>query len=224
VIRVYVVVEGPTEESFVNDILAEVLWPHHLYVTPIILGVPGHKGGRTNYARVKKDVVRQLKQDPTAFCSTMLDFYGLGSGLPGMPIPHHLPSIEKAVRIEEAFKEDICNLIPDFRPDTRFVPYLQLHDYEGLLFSDSPAFATAIRQPHLAQSFQAVRDTFPTPEDINDDANTAPSKRVLRAYPAYCKVIDGTLAARAVGISAMRRECPHFRSWLERLEALEPPR
>jgi hypothetical protein len=83
------------------------------------------------------------------------------------------------------------------------------------------AFATAIRQRHLAQSFHAIRDRFQTPEDINDDINTAPSKRVVQAYPAYKKAIEGTLAARAVGIDAMRSECPHFRSWLERLERLE---
>ena len=217
-IRVYVVVEGQTEGSFVGDLLAEAFWPRQVYLTPILLG------GHTSYARVTRDVLKLLKQDQTAYCSTMLDFYGLGRGFPDTPLPPNLPNIEKVRRIEAAFKEDICNLIPDFRPDIRFLPYLQLHEYEGLLFSDSSAFATAIRQPHLAESFQALRDTFPTPEDINDDANTAPSKRILRAYPAYSKVIDGTLAARAVGIPAMRQECPHFRNWLERIEALEEPR
>jgi hypothetical protein len=151
----------------------------------------------------------------------MLDFYGLGPGFPGTPLSPNLPNIEKVRRVEAAVKHDICEAIPDFRPDLRFVPYLQLHEYEGLLFSDPPAFAAALRQPHFARQFQAIRDSFPTPEDINDDANTAPSKRVLQAYPAYNKVIDGTLAARAIGIEAMRRECPHFRSWLERLETLE---
>jgi len=217
VIRVYVVVEGQTEGSFVSDVLAEIFWPHQVYLNPILLG------GHTSYARVSRDVLKLLKQDPAAYCSTMLDFYGLGKGFPGTPLPPNLTNIGKVRRIEDAFKEDICNRIRDFRPDFRFLPYVQLHEYEGLLFSDPPAFATAIRQPHLSQPFQVIRGQFPTPEDINDDANTAPSKRVLQAYPAYSKVIDGTLAARAVGIPAMRRECPHFRSWLERLETLELP-
>jgi hypothetical protein len=52
--RVYVIVEGATEESFVAGPLAEALWPHQVYLTPIIVGVPGHKGGRTNYARVQR--------------------------------------------------------------------------------------------------------------------------------------------------------------------------
>jgi Domain of unknown function (DUF4276) len=220
VIRVKLVVEGSTEERFVSDVLAEVLWPRQIYLTPIQLGVPGHKGGRTNYARVKKDIVLHLKQDRTAYCSTMLDFYGLGEGFPGIPFPSELSNIAKVLHLEEAIKTDICELIPDLRPDLRFLPYLQLHEYEALLFSDPPALAAAINQPYLAQEFQRVRDAFPTPEDINDDAVTAPSKRIIRVCPSYRKVVQGTTAARRIGIEAMRRECPHFRNWLEQLETL----
>jgi hypothetical protein len=75
VTRVYIVVEGQTEESFAKDVLSPVLQPLEIYVIPILLG---RTGGRPSYARVKKDVVLQLKQDPNAYCSTMLDFYGLG--------------------------------------------------------------------------------------------------------------------------------------------------
>ncbi|HZT28660.1 MAG TPA: DUF4276 family protein [Bryobacteraceae bacterium] len=223
--RVKVVVEGPTEEAFVRSVLAEALWPSGVSLTPIVLGVPGHKGGAANYARVKKDLLLHLKQDRTAYCSTMLDFYGLGEGFPGMPLPPGLPNIAKVTRIEEAIKAEICKLIPDFRPDVRLLPYLQLHEYEGLLFSDPPAFARALAQPQLAQTFQDVRDGFPTPEDINDNPATAPSKCVLRVFRSYNKVLHGTIAARGVSIDAMRRECPHFRGWLAQLEALRqnPP-
>ena len=219
-IRVKLVVEGLTEESFAKDVLSEVLWPRQVYLIPVLLGVPGQKGGRTNYARVKKDILLHLKQDRTAYCSTMLDFYGLGKGFPGTPVPPDLSNIDKVTHLEQAIKADICELIPDLRPDVRFLPYLQLHEYEGLLFSDPPAFASAINQPYLAQTFQQVRDSFPTPEDINDDPNAAPSKRVVQAYRSYRKVLHGTIAARGIGIEAMRRECPHFREWLRQLEAL----
>jgi hypothetical protein len=218
--RVHVVVEGPTEESFIKDVLSQTLWPRQVYLTPIILGPPGHKGGNTNYARLKKDLVVLLKQDLTAYCSTMLDLYGLGEGFPGSPVPVGLSNIEKAIHIEQAMKVDLIAEVEDRRPDARFLPYLQLHEYEGLLFSDPTAFAAAIGQRHLAQQFEIVRGEFATPEDINDDAMTAPSKRVLKAYPSYRKVLHGTLAARAVGIQRMRQECPHFREWLERLETL----
>ena len=218
--RVKVVVEGPTEESFIKDVLAPILWARHVFLIPVILGSPGHKGGNTNYARVKKDVVVALKQDRTAYCSTMLDFYGLGDGFPGLPLPPNLSNLDRVTRIEGAMKSDLISEVEDLRPDVRFLPYLQLHEYEGLLFSDPVAFASGIGQLHLIRQFEAVRNSFATPEDINDDANTAPSKRVLNSYPAYRKVLDGTLAAHAVGIENMRRECPHFRAWIEQLENL----
>jgi hypothetical protein len=63
----------------------------------------------------------------------MLDFYGLGTGLPGTPVPPGWPSIAKAARVEQAIKSDICELVPDLRPDMRFVPYVQLHEYEDCL-------------------------------------------------------------------------------------------
>ncbi len=216
------IVEGPTEEAFVSGPLAEVLWTHQVYVTPIILGVPGHKGGRTNYARVEKDIRMLLKQDRGVYCSTMIDYYALGIGFPETPAPTHLNNIEKVEHIERAMKDDICRKIPEFRPDIRLIPYLSLHEYEGLLFSDPDALARALGQEQLANRFHRVRGEFQTPEDINDDPHNAPSKRVLKIYPAYKKVIEGTLAARAVGIQGMRKECAHFNAWLAKLEALAP--
>ena len=215
--RVSVIVEGRTELSFVQVVLAPLLWGREIYLEPTILGVTGHKGGRTNYARLKKDVLRQLKGDRTAWCSTMLDFYGLGKGFPGTPLPPNLSNVDKVLRLERAMKEDIIAEVPGLRPDVRFLPYLQLHEYEGLLFSDTEAFANGISQPHLTARFQAIRQSFPTPEDIDNSPETAPSKRVLGLCPSYNKVLDGTRAASAVGIEAMRRECPHFREWVESL-------
>jgi hypothetical protein len=104
VIRVYAIVEGTTEESFVKGPLAEVLQLRNVYITPIILGVPGHQGGRTNYARVQKDILLRLKQDQKSYCTTMIDFYGLGRGFPGIPLPPHLSNVEKVEHIETAVK------------------------------------------------------------------------------------------------------------------------
>jgi hypothetical protein len=218
--RVRVVVEGPTEEAFVNRVLAPVFWPRETYLTPIIVGVPGHKGGRTEYARVKKDVLLHLREERPSYCTTMIDLYGLGKGFPGTPFPATLANIEKVARIEQAIAQDILATAPDLRPDVRFLPYLQLHEYEGLLFSDPTAFANSIYQPNLTGPFQTIRSQFATPEDINDNPDTAPSKRVLQLHPSYRKPLDGTRAAQAVGIARMRQECPHFDGWLRRLEAL----
>jgi len=219
-IRVYVVVEGSTEESFINNLLAPFLWSHSIHLTPIILGPSGHKGGRTSYARVKKDVMKLLKQDKESYCSTMLDFYGLGPGFPGAPLAPGLPNREKVTRIEEAVKADIISALPRERADTRFLSYLQLHEFEALLFSDPASFASGIGEARLASQFQSIRSQFATPEDIDDGPTSAPSKRVLAVHQSYRKVVDGTLAAQAVSVRRMRDECPHFRDWVDRLTAL----
>lgn len=162
-----------------------------------------------------------LKQERDAYCSTMLDYYGLGAGFPGTPVPANISTVEKAIRIEEAMKAGHLSVkSPQLRPDVRFLPYNQLHGYETLLFSDRISFAMGISQPGFANPFQRIRDSAPTPEDINDSPLTAPAKRLIAFYPKYRKVLYGTTGAHAVDIAAMRRECPHFRTWLEPFERL----
>jgi Domain of unknown function (DUF4276) len=135
VTRIKIIVEGQTEESFIEKVLAPALWHREIYLTPIILGVPGHKGGNVNYARVKKDILLHLRQDPAAYCSTMLDLYGLGGGFPGVPPPPNQTGHQKARIREQAIYQDIVASAPGTRADVRFYSYLQVHEYEGLLFA-----------------------------------------------------------------------------------------
>jgi hypothetical protein len=218
--RVNVVCEGPTESRFISDVLAPYFSSREIYLRPVLLGVPGHKGGRVNYARAQKDILLQLKQDTKVYCSTMFDLYGLGAGFPGTVPPSGLVAARKAIQIENAVLQEIISIVPDLRADLRFIPYLQVHEYEGLLFSDTAAFAAALGQTNLAAQLAKIRDGFESPEDINDGPNNAPSKRVAGIYPKYNKVIEGTLAAQKIGMDRMLGECPHFRSWIERLAAL----
>jgi hypothetical protein len=222
--RVIIVCEGPTESRFISDVLAPYFWPREIYLTPMLLGVPGHKGGRVNYTRVQKDILLQLKQDTKVYCSTMFDLYGLETGFPGTVPPTAFLAAQKAVHIENAVLQDIISIAPELRAEMRLIPYLQVHEYEGLLFSDTTAFANALGQANLATQLAQIRNLFETPEDINDDPNESPSKRVAGLYRQYNKVIEGTLAAQRIGVDRMLAECPHFRNWIDRLAALAPER
>ncbi len=93
-----------------------------------------------------------------------------------------------------------------------------MHEFEGLLFSDCGRFSVGIGRPDLKTAFQAVRDKFSSPEEINDSPLTAPSKRVEQLVPGYQKPLLGTLAVLEIGLDAICRECPHFREWLQQLE------
>jgi len=97
----------------------------------------------------------------------MIDLYGLGPGFPGMPVPAGLTNIAKVWHMEQAFKDDICAEFPDLRPDVRLIPYFQLHEYEGLLFSDPAAFANGINQSQLVYAgFRVFAKTLTRPRTL----------------------------------------------------------
>jgi hypothetical protein len=100
----------------------------------------------------------------------------------------------------------------------RFIPFVVMHEFEGLLFSDCAAFSRGIGRPGLESGFQGIRDQFPTPEEIDDSPVTAPSKRVEALMPEYEKPLFGVLAILEIGLARIRAECPHFNGWLARLE------
>ena len=93
-----------------------------------------------------------------------------------------------------------------------------MHEFEAMLFSDCEGFGHGIDRVDLVQPLQAIRNQFASPEEIDDSPHTAPSKRIEHLVPGYQKPFMGNLAALEIGICAIRRECPHFEEWLERLE------
>jgi hypothetical protein len=104
---------------------------------------------------------------------------------------------------------------------SRFIPFVTMHEFEGILFSDCGAFSRGIYRPELEPKFQSIRNEFNTPEEINDSPNTAPSKRIMDIIPSYEKPLLGTLAVLAIGLVTIRRECPHFNEWITFLEKLQ---
>ena len=102
----------------------------------------------------------------------------------------------------------------------RFIPFVVLHEFEGLLFSDCAAFSRGIERPDLEIQFANIRNQFPTPEDINDHRDTAPSKRLKALMSSYGKVESGVNAIKEIRLETIRKECPHFNSWIAKLETL----
>jgi hypothetical protein len=120
--------------------------------------------------------------------------------------------------VESALRENLANEMGAYHDQGRFVPFVVVHEFEGLLFSDCAAFGRGIGRPELEPRFRQVRDQFETPEDINDSPVTAPSKRVAEIVEEYEKPLFGTLAVLEIGLDRIRSECPHFDSWIRQLE------
>jgi Domain of unknown function (DUF4276) len=219
-VRVNIICEGQTEETFIKEVLSYFFLTKSIYLTPILIGKPGHKGGNFTFERLLKDI-RPLQSDSTAYCTTLFDFYGLPSDFPGREKAQMMTNIEdKAQCIARALVDTLrkSTISDDFL--LRFIPYVQMYEFEGLLFSDCHSLASAIDQPLLARQFKEIREEFSTPEDINDSKITAPSKRILAIYSRYNKPIHGSLAIMEIGIDTIRRECKLFDQWLQQLEEL----
>jgi hypothetical protein len=145
----------------------------------------------------------------------MVDYYGLPKSgekaWPGRAAAAKLAYTKRAAYVEDALLKDFIEHAGNTLDVRRFLPFVVMHEFEGLLFSDCAAFASAIGRPKIESDLQKIRDEFETPEHINDSPVTAPSKRVISLVPGYRKPLLGTLASLEIGLETIQAECPHFR-------------
>jgi hypothetical protein len=215
-IRIYLLVEGQTEEAFVRELLVPHYARDELFFTPIIINTsPGHKGGVRTYARIKPQLLRLCKQDCSAFITTMFDLYALPNDFPGKladNYPTRGSGLQKAQFLESQLAQDVNQV--------NFIPNLVVHEFEALLFANPEKFGEWTDDGTAMDRLRVVVKKVNSPEDINDGPATAPSKRILKAMPTYQKTFHGPLIACDIGLDVMRAVCPHFDSWLRKLEAL----
>ena len=218
--RLLVHVEGQTEETFVNEILAP-----HLYdvgyqsVGARLLGnarLRFQRGGIKSWEVVRQEIQRHLASDVGCIATTMVDYYALPGNWPGRTTASSLPYAERGDHLRQELAKDFTT---SSAYGQRFEPFVLMHEFEALLFSDCERFAAGVGEPDKANAFQIIRNQFSCPEEINDSPHTAPSKRVASILPGYQKPLLGNLAAIEVGLTRIRDECPHFAAWLGRLEA-----
>ncbi|MCB8761234.1 DUF4276 family protein [Planktothrix agardhii 1806] len=225
-IRLHIIAEGQTEEEFVNTILTEHLGYFNIStdvhcITTKRTRTKVFRGGLPSYQKIKKDIIFWLRQDkhPEARFTTMCDLYAL---------PNDFPEFEEAQKISDPYErvEQLENALFQDINDSRFIPYIQLHEFEALILSEPikleerfPNYQSEVKKlVSLCQSFES-------PELINDGEQTAPSKRIIQAIPGYegAKVSVAPLMAQKIGLENIRQKCPHFNQWIERLENLSQP-
>ncbi|HNW82650.1 MAG TPA: DUF4276 family protein [bacterium] len=219
--RLKIIVEGQTEELFVKNILAPYLAENYdICAFPIILMTSfdrkngkKYKGGVTNYVKIRNDIISAIKEDPNAFYSTMIDFYGLPDDFPGKEKIGGMSCEKKAECIENALKDDIDSHI--------FIPYVQMHEYETFLFV-SPENTNEILcgNDTTLRALDKIINGFGRIEDINCSPETSPSKRIAELYQ-YSKVSDGNDIVKKTGIEKLIKTLPHFSKWIEKIKSFK---
>jgi hypothetical protein len=214
--KVLIYVEGQTEERFVQELLAPHLQEVGIFPIPTLATTkrvksgPDFKGGITSYEKAKREIQRLLNDRSAALVTTMIDYYGLPSSFPGRASPPAGTCYERVAYVEEELRRDIRH--------RRFAPYLQLHEFEALLFVDPAEVAGAFPGTEKEAQLARIRSQFDSPEEIDDGETTAPSKRLEALFPGYQKPFHGPLVTSRTGLGKLRRECRHFDQWLTALE------
>jgi hypothetical protein len=215
--RLYILCEGQTEDRFIKEILSPYLQRSNIFATPIICETKRaagkkYRGGVSKYSKIKNELEILCKGDPTAFVTTMFDYYGLPKDTPGKDATGDI--YKKAYEIESAIKNNLGEL-------RNLVVNIILHEFEGLLFSDVSAFMGVAKADNkIVMELGRIKNGFPSPEHINDSEITAPSKRIAEILPEYSKTLNGIEVAKKIGVDKMAEECAHFRSWLKNIKAL----
>lgn len=225
-VRVHFSVEGQTEQTFVDDVLRPHLAEFGVYAEKPALIAHAfkkgkvHRGGGMRYGPVKKDIQRRLKQERGADVrfTTMIDLYDLFDDFPGRGDAKAQTNdpIARVRWLEQAWAEDIG--------DPRFIPYVQVHEFEAFLFVSPTAFQAYYPGGGRAiEALQAIADAAESPEHIDDGDHSAPSKRIIAQIPDYkgAKRVFGPQIAGAIGLTKIREKCRHFHEWLDKLERLD---
>jgi Domain of unknown function (DUF4276) len=221
--RVVVVCEGQTEEAFISRVLFPTFAEAGLQLQGITVETsPGHKGGAMRYDRLRPAVQNALANGRVTAVTTLIDLYKLATDFPGYSNAMAKPNLSGQLSaLETSLHADIverCGCNP-----VRFIPYIQPHEFEALLFSDVTTL-TAVEVGWLAahDGLVQVRDSVSSPEHINNGHTTKPSARLesLLRGPGYRKLRHGPIAAERIGLAKIEAECHHFAGWLRKLRAL----
>lgn len=212
--RLIIVCEGPTEQEFCNYVLSPHLASFEIEVSAPV--VKKSNGGIVPWYSLRTQILNHLRETG-AVVTMLVDYYGIKEhmGFPGWSESLLIPNKTERINfLIEKMRQDVSD---DVR--FRFLPYIQLHEFEGLLFCDINSFRAIFNddEAEFAKIESAINE-FDTPEDINNSPNTAPSKRLLDAIPGYNKILYGRMLAESIGLDIIRSKCPMFNEWLTKLE------
>lgn len=217
----YFIVEGETELEFVNKILIPYFYSQgiscHIQGYPITMSGGGH--GFNNIQHFINTITPVLNYNNEPIITTLVDYFQLNSErkLPGYSDSLKYTLTDDRIIFLESKLNDIVQNITPYR---FFIPYIQKHEMETLLFSD-PEEGFYLESEKIKNSVLEICKQYENIEDINGSEHGAPSKRLNAIYKAdgknYEKIIDGIDIAELTGIEKILKKCPRFKNWIETL-------
>ena len=213
--RLLIICEGKTEGEFVERLLTHHLLTFGIDVDATLLtnGPKQQRGGNVSVPRLAKHIRNEYhNRHYRHFITTLVDYYGFKD----------VNGRSKA-QLEQTILNEAQTLITRNFETYRVRPYVQMYEFEALLFSDISRFERLgdSWNNKSQKRLQRICDDFKTPEDINNSAQTAPSKRLDAIFPGYRKRADGPLIAEDIGLDTIRGKCPLFDQWIGELEKLQ---
>jgi len=216
--RIIIICEGPTEQAFCKTNLQQHFQAKGIYIqTPLI---KHSRGGVVKWPILKQQIETHLKTDTSAFVTTFIDYYGIYAKY-SFPNWQESEKIQdRNMRMESLEKGMYEDLDQNF--GHRFIPYLQLHEFEGLLFNDINIFYSQIPPQDIVggKELHQTFNDYDNPEMINNLKETSPSNRLERIIRGYNKVVYGDILSEAIGLYKIRNKSPRFNNWIEKLEQL----
>ena len=215
--RLDIIVEGQSEREFISQLVAPYLEEcgviESYYVSPIVIRTnPNNRGGMTKYSHLRDEILKSLSSsNPDLVVSTLIDFFRLPSNFPHPENLQSLPSNEtKAQEIQKCMSADIN--------DSRFIPYIQLHEFEAFMFASCDGFRYCYGDSDKrTNELYSIVAKFDNPEKINSSPEGAPSKRILSIIQEYDKVGDGNIILLQNGMNVILEKCPRFKGWINQL-------
>ncbi|MDR0610596.1 MAG: DUF4276 family protein [Planctomycetaceae bacterium] len=220
-INVYAVVEGHTERAVIQQVIAPYLASRGILLSPRIVGKPGKKGGDCRFERVLPEICNLITQEKNVFVTTFFDYYALPNDWPNWNEAHQKESyLQKADTIEKGVGNAVNIKFKNLNPK-RFIPYIQMHELEALLFADAKIMGHVLETDW--ELFQEIINEFGGQcEKINDSSETAPSKRIMKLVNGYKKGSSvnahGWRILQQIGVEKICNQCPHFKDWIDKLE------
>ena len=223
--RLCMTVEGQTEAAFATSVLTPHLANFDVFLSPPrFTGLHRRRRGRipqggllNTFGHALADIWVWLLEDksPDARFSMMVDLYSLPHDFPGYEQGMAMPNgREQAVALQQSLADEIG--------DARFIPYLQVHEYEALVLVDPRRIATIYEVKNATMEALCQEcEKYESPEEINHGRHSHPKYRIQGRIPEYDENVAGPLLAEAIGLQTLRDRCPHFGAWLTRLEQLD---